>query len=460
MKANGVVQAHQNELRVPPQNIEAEQSVLGGIMLDNAVANKIVELLSPEDFYKSAHQKIFASMIALSEKGEPIDVITLNNYLKTKNLLENVGDSAYLTLLSSATPTAANAVYHAKLVRDKALLRRIISASTELAGEAYDETDEVESFLDRAEQAIFQISQEKIKPSFVAVKDIVSSSFKAIEELYHKKEHITGIATGFRDLDELTSGFQPSDLIIIAGRPSMGKTAFCLNVAQNSAIKHGTTVAVFSLEMSKEQLVMRMLCSEARVDASRVRSGYLSESDWPKLTRAAGTLSETSIFIDDTPAISVLELRAKCRRLQAEHDLGLVIIDYLQLMKGRAKIDSREQEISEISRSLKALAKELRIPVVALSQLNRAVEQRPDKRPRLSDLRESGAIEQDADVIGFIYRDEVYKPDTQDKGIAEIIIGKQRNGPIGTVKLAFINQFTRFEDLDDAHYDYIPDDEG
>ncbi len=452
-------QSLHKELLVPPKDIEAEKSVLGGIMLDNFALNKVIEILSPEDFFVSAHQKIYSAILDLNEKGEPVDVITLNNRLKQSKLLENVGDTAYITLLSSCVPTAANVTHYAKIVKEKALLRKVIHAATGLAFEAYEEAEDIDAFLDRAEQVIFDISQGKINPSFFSVRDIIKSSFKTIEELYQKKELITGVATGFEKLDELTSGFQPSDLIIIAGRPSMGKTAFALNVAQNTAIMHKTTVAVFSLEMSKEQLILRMLCSEAQVDAHKLRTGYLSKSDWPKLARAAGSLSEAAIFIDDTAAISVLELRAKCRRLQAEHGLGLIIVDYLQLMRGRGKgrSDSREQEISEISRSLKALAKELKVPVVALSQLNRSLEQRPNKRPRLSDLRESGAIEQDADVIGFIYRDEVYDSKSKDQGIAEFIIGKQRNGPIDTVRLAFINKYTKFENLDDAHYEYEPD---
>lgn len=459
MKKKAAVPPQYNELRVPPQNIEAEQSILAGIMLDNSVLNSVVEALAPDDFYKSAHQKIYAAMLDLNEKGDPIDIITLNNHLKRKNILENVGDTAYITFLASFSPTAANVMHYTKIVKEKALLRNVVSAATLLASEAYEEAEEVDTFLDHAEQVIFEISQQKVNPSFYPIKDIIKSSYKTIEHLFEKKQLITGVATGYKDLDKMTSGFQTSDLIIVAGRPSMGKTAFALNLARNAAVEHDTIVAVFSLEMSKEQLVMRMLCSEASVDASRVRSGFLEKSDWPKLTRAAGALSEASIFIDDTPAITVLELRAKCRRLKAEHNLGLIVVDYLQLMKGRGRIDSREQEISEISRSLKALAKELHIPVVALSQLNRALEQRPDKRPRLSDLRESGAIEQDADVICFIYRDEVYNPDSKDKGIAELIIGKQRNGPIGKIRLAFLNRYTRFDDLDEMHYEYVSSDE-
>jgi replicative DNA helicase len=459
MKKKGAVQEQHNELRVPPQNVEAEQSVLGGALLDNTVLNNVVELLAPEDFYKSAHQKIYSAMLELSEKGDPIDTITLNNYLKLKNELENVGDTSYIAFLSSSVPTAANVEYYAKIVREKALLRKVISLATSLSSEAYNEAEDIDSFLDHVEQSVYAISNDKIRPSFYSMKDLIKSSFKTIEELYHKKQLITGIHSGFSDLDEITSGFQPSDLIIIAARPSMGKTALALNIAQKSAIEHGSHVVVFSLEMSKEQLVTRMLCTEAEVDMQRVRSGYFSESEWPKLTRAAGTLNEAPIYIDDTPAITVLELRAKCRRLKAEDKLDMVIVDYLQLMQGRGRTDSREQEISMISRSLKALAKELHVPVIALSQLNRALEQRENKRPRLSDLRESGAIEQDADVIGFIYRDEVYKKDSKDDGVAELIVGKQRNGPTGTVRLAFRKQYTKFADLDESHEDYGFDDD-
>jgi replicative DNA helicase len=353
-------------------------------------------------------------------------------------------------------PTAANITYYARIVKEKAILRRLIATATEIVSRGYENEGDVEDLLDQAEKNIFQITESQIKPSFFRIKSILKESFKTIEKLYESQEIVTGVPSGFTDIDKLTSGFQPSDLIIIAGRPSMGKTAFCLNIAQHVAIGKNVPVALFSLEMSKEQLVLRMLCSEARVDAHRVRGGFLGETDWPKLTRAAGTLSEAPIFIDDTPALSVLEMRAKTRRIMAEHTLGLVIVDYLQLMRGRGYssrgrggMESREQEISDISRSLKALAKELHIPVIALSQLNRRVEERENKRPPLADLRESGAIEQDADVIAFIYRDEVYdrSEDNQHKGIAEVIIGKQRNGPVGDVKLAFVDKYASFENL-------------
>jgi len=445
--------------KVPPQNIEAEQAVLGAILIENNALYKAIELLGVNDFYKEAHRRIFLAMLELSEKNEAIDLVTLTEYLRKKNDLEIVGGATYLSFLSNAVPTAANIRYHSRIVREKALLRNLISTATEIITRGYEDSQDVEELLDYAENAIFSISEKKIRPSFIAVKDIIPNSFETIERLSERKELVTGISTGFHNLDALTSGFQPSDLIIVAGRPSMGKTAFCLCIAQHVGIKLKRPVAIFSLEMAKEQLVMRMLCSEAKVDSHKLRSGFLSRTDWPKLTTAAERLSEAPIFIDDTPGISVLEMKAKARRLKAEHDLGLVIVDYLQLMgsrgdRRRGGADTREQEISEISRSLKGLAKELSVPVIALSQLNRAVESRHDKRPMLADLRESGAIEQDADVILFIFREEVYKPTEENRGIAEIIIGKQRNGPVGTVELAFIDKYTRFENLDKIHAEY------
>jgi replicative DNA helicase len=432
--------------KVPPQNTEAEQSVLGGILMENEALNRVVEILNCEDFYREAHRKIFKSMIALSEKNEPSDLITLTNQLKYEDLLEEVGGASYLASLIDSVPTAANIEYYARIVKEKAILRKMIQAATEIVTQSYEDRGDVDGFVDDAERLIFQISEHRVKPSFYTIKDIMKESFKTIEKLYEKKELITGIPSGFKDLDRKTAGFQASDLIIVAGRPGMGKTAFCLNVAQYAAIEVKVPVAVFSLEMSKEQLALRMLCSEAEVEGQRLRSGFLSESDWPKLTLAAGNLSEAPLFIDDTPAITNLEIRAKARRLKAEHGLGLVVIDYLQLMKAR-RAERREQEISEISRSLKALAKELAIPVIAISQLSRKTEDRPNRRPQLADLRESGAIEQDADVIIFIYREEFYKQDTPNKGVAELIIGKQRNGPTGKLNLAFIDKFTAFRPL-------------
>jgi len=442
--------------KIPPQNIEAEQCVLGGVLLENEAINTVLETLIADDFYRESHRKICLSMIALFEKNEPIDLITLTDMLKNKNQLDDVGGSAYLASLVDGIPTAANISYYAKIVKEKAILRGLINAATEIVARGYEDGGDVTDLLDQAERNIFRISESQFKPSFYDIKSILKESFKTIEKLYESKEIVTGVPTGFDEIDKLTSGFQPAELVIIAGRPSMGKTAFSLNVAQYGAIKKNIPVAVFSLEMSKEQLVLRMLCSEAKVDAHRLRGGFLGEADWPKLTRAAGVLSDAPIFIDDTPALSVLEMRAKSRRLMVEHKLGFVIVDYLQLMRGRglsnrgrASGETREQEISEITRSLKALAKELNIPVIALSQLNRRVEDRQDRRPQLADLRESGAIEQDADLIAFIYRDEIYNKsdDNPNKGIAEIIIGKQRNGPVGEVKLAFLDKYTTFENL-------------
>lgn len=441
--------------KLPPQNIEAEQSILGGILIENEALNTVVEFLEDGDFYREAHQKIFNCMIALSERNEPLDLITITNELKKKKELEEVGGASYLAGLVESVPTAANIAYYAKIVKEKSILRKLISTATEIVTQSFQEGKDLEDFLDEAEQAIFRISEHRVKPAFYPIKEIVKESFKVIEQLYEKKELITGVPSGFKDLDRKTAGFQNADLIIVAGRPSMGKTAFCLNVAQHAAITAKVPTAVFSLEMSKEQLAIRLLCAEGRVDSARLRSGFLSESDWPKLTMAAGALSDAPIFIDDTPAISVLELRAKARRLKADRGLALIVVDYLQLMRGRSGVERREQEISEISRSLKALAKELNIPVIAISQLSRKAEDRPGRKPQLSDLRESGAIEQDADVILFIYRDEVYNPDSDHKGTAEVIIGKQRNGPTGKIDLSFLSEFTTFKDLFRGDYDEI-----
>ncbi len=435
--------------KLPPQNIEAEQSVLGGILIENKAINRVMEILTEDDFYREAHRKIYSAIINLSERDEPADLITLTNELKRMNQLESVGGASYIASLIDSVPTAANIEYYARIVKEKSILRKLIQTSTEIITQCYEEQGDVEAFLDEAERAIFEISERRIKPSFYPIREIVKSSFKTIERLYEKKELVTGVPSGFKELDQKTAGFQPSDLIIVAGRPSMGKTAFCLNLAQYAAIEKRIPVAIFSLEMSKEQLVLRMLCSEAMVEGTRLRTGFLHESDWPKLTLAAGNLSDAPIFIDDTPALSILELRAKARRLNAEHGLGMIIIDYLQLMRGRSKAESRQQEISEISRSLKALAKELNIPVIAVSQLSRKTEERTGNRPQLSDLRESGAIEQDADLILFLYRDEVYNrsEDNPNRGKAEVIIGKQRNGPTGKIELAYLDKFTTFKDL-------------
>jgi replicative DNA helicase len=454
-----------NLRKVPPQNLDAESSVLGGILLENEAVNQVLELLRPEDFYRESHRKVFRAIVELSDRSEPVDLITLSDFLKSRGELEAVGGTAYLASLADFVPTAANISHYARIVREKSILRSLISTATEIATRGYEEQGNVEEFLDSAEKVIFDISEKKIKASFVAVGDMIKDTLKTVEKLYERKEMVTGVPTGYNDLDRLTAGLQPAELIIVAGRPGMGKTAFALNIAANAAFT-GAGVAVFSLEMAKEQLVLRMLCSEARVDSSKVRSGYLGERDFPQLAKAAGRLHEAPIYIDDTPAISVLELRAKTRRLVRDRSkkIGLIIVDYLQLMRGMGTASNREQEISEISRSLKALAKELSVPVIALSQLNRRVEDRSDRRPMMSDLRESGAIEQDSDVIIFIYRDEVYnKSDESKKGLAEIIVAKQRNGPIDTVTLTFLNEYTRFENYterDELEYSYDEAEEG
>jgi replicative DNA helicase len=435
--------------RLPPQNIEAEQCVLGGILIEDGAILKVADTLSPKDFYREAHGIIYGAMLDLFGRSEPQDIVTVNNLLKSKGQLDAVGGASYVAELTEVVPVASNIEYYAKIVRDKAVLRRLIQASSDIATLCYEEPGEVDQIIESAESTIFEISQEKIRRAFYPLNGILKDSIKKVETLYENKNLITGVSSGFDELDHLTAGFQPSDLIIIAGRPSMGKTALALNIAQRASIDNNVTVAIFSLEMSREQLALRMLCSEARVNAQNVRTGFLGEHDWPVLINAAGHLSEASIFIDDTPAASVLEMRAKARRLKSEHGLGLVIVDYLQLMRGRGQSERREQEISEISRSLKAMAKELNVPVIALSQLNRKVEDRPHKKPQMADLRESGAIEQDADVIIFIYRDEVYNPDEDNpnRGKAELNVAKQRNGPTGTVQLAFLSKYSTFANL-------------
>ena len=434
---------------MPPQNIEAEQSVLGTILLADHSLSSVLEILESNDFYKESHKLIFEAMILLFENNEPQDIITVSNLLKDQNNLEKAGGVAYLATLTSIVPVTANLFHYAKIIRQKAVLRNLITVNTDIASRCYEEQGDIDTLVDEAEQAIFEIARSKSDKSFTPLKRIIPGAFETVEQLYKRKEMITGVPTGFTELDKMTAGLQPSDLIILAGRPSMGKTAFAMNIAQNAALLDKTGVAIFSLEMSKEQLAMRLLCSAGHIDSQRVRTGKLHNEDWPKLTRAVGMLTEAPMYIDDTPAISVLEMRAKVRRLAAQYPLGMIIVDYLQLMRGRNSTENRTQEISEISRSLKAMAKELKVPVIALSQLNRSLESRTDKRPMMSDLRESGAIEQDADVICFIYRDEVYNKaeDNPNIGISEIIIGKQRNGPTGTVKLTFIKEFTMFENL-------------
>ena len=439
--------------KVPPQNIEAEQAVLGSILLKAETFGSVLEILKPHDFYKAGHKLIFEVMVDLFEKNDPQDVLTVSNLLRDKNKLDDVGGSTYLATLTSIVPVTANISSYAKIIREKSILRRLIEVNSDIAARCYEEQNDIDTLVDEAEQAIFDIAGKKGGQSFVPIKSIVPDAFATVEQLYKRKEMITGVPTGYLDIDKMTAGLQPSDLIIIAARPSMGKTSLAMNIAQHASLIEKTGVAVFSLEMSKEQLVMRLLSSAGRIDSQRIRTGKLLNDDWPKLTRAVGMLSEAPIFIDDTPAISVLEMRAKVRRLAAQHDIGLIIVDYLQLMQGRGRIENRTQEISEISRSLKALAKEHNVPVIALSQLNRGLEGRTDKRPMMSDLRESGAIEQDADVICFIYRDEVYNKseDNPDIGIAEVIIGKQRNGPTGSVRLTFIKEFTMFENM--SHFE-------
>lgn len=434
---------------IPPQSLEAEESLLSAILIENDTLLDIIEILSPEDFYRSAHQKIFSAAIDLFAKNEPVDLVTLTNKLRESGHLEAIGGATYLAALVDEVPMAANAQHYAKIVHDKACLRRLIEKANDITKQCFEDRGNVDEILDFAESAIFEISENKIKPAFYPLSKIIEENIDTLEERQGNKSLITGIATGFNDLDSLTSGLQKSDLIILAGRPSMGKTAFALNIARNVAADTHTPVAVFSLEMAKEQLSMRMLCSEARIDSGRLRSGFFSKDDWYKLTNAAGLLAEAPIFIDDSPDISAMDIRAKSRRLKMDKDIGLIIIDYLQLMKTRGTAERRDLEISEISRSLKILAKELDLPVVALSQLNRKLEERSDKRPLLSDLRESGALEQDADVVAFIYRDEVYHRDENNpnRGTAEILLKKQRNGPTGEVKLKFFDSYTRFENL-------------
>lgn len=442
--------------KVPPQNIEAEQSVLGAILIDNNALTAALELLNEdgEDFYKDSHRRIFIAMRDLFERSEPIDLITVSDHLKRKDNLEIVGGPQYLAALVSFVPTSANIRYHAKIVREKAMLRNLLRSVTDIANNVYQNQLDTEELIDYAEKSIFDISDKRINVAFVKMTHLIKDSFQMIEQLYDRKEAITGVPTGFKELDELTTGLQKGELIIVGGRPGMGKTAFSLNIAQHVGINLKEPVAIFSLEMAKEQLALRMLCSEAMVDSHKIRKGFIRKEDWHKLTNAAGNLAESPIFIDDSSALSVLEMRAKARRLKAEHGLSMIIVDYLQLMRGRGHHERREQEISEISRSLKALAKELSLPVIALSQLNRSVETRGGlKKPTLADLRESGAIEQDADVIIFLYREESPEFEYQDaKGKAIVDVAKQRNGPTETVKLTFLSNCTRFVERTDREF--------
>ncbi|TCK18945.1 primary replicative DNA helicase [Thiogranum longum] len=436
--------------KVPPHSVQAEQSLLGGLLLDNRAWDQIADILTDADFYRREHRLIFSAIGALIERGDPCDVITLSEWLEANSQLDDVGGLAYLGTLAKDTPSAANIRAYANIVRDNSVLRQLADVGTEIANSAYfTEGRDTPSLLDNAEKLVFRITDQGTTrgSGFHNIKDLLTRAVDRIDTLFHQDNPLTGVSTGFNEVDEMTAGLQSSDLVIVAGRPSMGKTTFAMNIAEHAAIRDNVPVAVFSMEMPGEQLAMRLMSSLGRIDQTKVRTGKLDDDDWPRLTSAVSILSKAPLFIDDTPALSPTELRARARRLKREHNLGLIVIDYLQLMQVPGNKENRTGEISEISRSLKALAKELEVPVIALSQLNRSLEQRPNKRPVMSDLRESGAIEQDADVIMFIYRDEVYDDDSPDKGTAEIIIGKQRNGPIGIRRLTFLGQHTRFENF-------------
>ncbi|WP_347548224.1 replicative DNA helicase [Pseudalkalibacillus hwajinpoensis] len=437
--------------RTPPQNIEAEQAVIGAVFLEIDALTTATELLQPEDFYRAAHQKIFSVMIELSEKGEPVDLVTVTSELQDRKLLEEIGGVSYLSDLANSVPTAANVEYYSKIVEEKSILRRLIRAATDIASDGYAKENEIENLLSEAEKSIMEVSQRKNTGAFISIKDVLVTAYDNIELLQNSTGDITGIPTGFSELDRMTAGFQRNDLIIVAARPSVGKTAFALNIAQNVATKTDENVAIFSLEMGAEQLVMRMLCAEGNIDAQRLRTGGLTGDDWQKLTMAMGSLSNAGIYIDDTPGIRVGDIRAKCRRLKQEKGLGMILIDYMQLIRGDGSIENRQQEVSEISRSLKGIARELEVPLISLSQLSRGVESRQDKRPMMSDIRESGSIEQDADIVAFLYRDDYYDKESENKNIIEIIIAKQRNGPVGTVELAFVKEYNKFVNLERRH---------
>jgi replicative DNA helicase len=435
--------------RTLPHNLEAERSVLGAILIHNDAFNSAAEVLSPRDFFRDAHRRIFEKMVQLSERGNAIDFITLKEALSRSGDLDEVGGPAYIAALVDGLPHATNIEYYARIVREKATLRNLIFSANKILANAYEAEQEPNQILDEAEQSIFAIAEDRVRAGFVSMRTLAHASFETIERAHERKQLITGVPSGFADLDELTAGFQPGDLVIVAARPSVGKTALALNVAQHVGTKTGRTVGIFSLEMSKEQLFLRMLTSEARIDSHRLRTGFLVESDWGRLSHALGTLSEAKIYIDDTPGIGALEMRAKSRRLAAEHGLDLLVIDYIQLMQGRGRFENRTLELASISRSLKGLAKELNVPVLVISQLSRAPEARSDHRPLLSDLRESGALEQDADVVVLLFRPDQY-PDVkpEDENIAELNVAKQRNGPTGLVRLAFLKQETRFGNLE------------
>lgn len=433
--------------KLPPHDDAAELYVLGACLHGTDPFAKALEAIQLEDFYKVRHQNVFSAMETLFEKGDAIDALTVADQLRKMQNFDDIGGMEFLSSLETLVPTPYAVTHHAKIIREKKILRDLIQAGTEIIEESYDGGADADLVLDQSEKLVFSIAEKRFKRHFFKLSDIIKGSFAQIEKMFDKPGIVTGLETGFTELDQMTSGLQPSDLIIIAGRPSMGKTSFALDIARFAALKRQVPVAIFSLEMSKEQLAMRMMCSEARVSSVKLRTGFLASEDWPNLTAAAGLLSEAPIFIDDSAQLSSLDIRARARRLMAEHSIGLIIVDYLQLMSSRSKTESRQLEISEISRGLKNLAKELNVPVLALSQLSRALEARQDKKPLLSDLRESGSIEQDADVVAFIYRDEVYNENSEDAGKAEILIRKQRNGPIGDIKLAFLKEFTRFENL-------------
>lgn len=432
--------------RTPPQNIEAEQAVLGAVFLDREALIRASEIIKPEDFYRTTHQRIYQVMMELFEDDQPVDLVTVTTELNNRKWLEEIGGVSYLSDLANSVPTAANIGYYANNVEEKSILRRLIKAATQIASSGYAGEDVVADVLSQAEKSILDIAGRRTSDGFIPIKDVLLETYERIELLHNSNSDLTGIPSGYRDLDKMTSGFQASDLIILAARPSVGKTAFALNVAQNVAARAGETVAIFSLEMSAPQLVQRMLCAEGNIDANRMRTGSFQESDWEKLTMAISTLSKAPIYIDDSPGITVSQIRSKCRRLKAEQGLGVILIDYLQLIHGSGR-ENRQQEISAISRTLKGIARELNCTVIALSQLSRAVEQRQDKRPMLSDLRESGSIEQDADIVAFLYRDDYYDQETENKNVIEILIAKQRNGPVGKVELAFLKEYNKFVNL-------------
>jgi replicative DNA helicase len=433
--------------KIPPQNLEAEMAVLGSMLIDEGAISEAIESLDADSFYKTSHKKIFEAILELYNANKAVDLITLTDELKRKSALEEIGGVSFLTELVNVVPTAANINHYVNIVKEKSILRTLINNATKIVSTCFESDGDVYQVVDNAEKLIFDVSDRKPGSSYLQLKEIVKDTIESIDKLYQKKAHVTGIPTGFVDFDIKTSGLQRSDFIVVAGRPSMGKSAFAIGIAEHAGVVEKIPVAIFSVEMSKEQLVQRMLCAHAKVDAHKVRTGYLAASDWPRLTAAAGKLSEAPIFIDDSPAISVIELRAKARRLKMHHDIQLIILDYMQLMRGDTRAENRQQEISEISRSLKALARELNVPLLAISQLSRAVESRVDHRPQLSDLRESGAIEQDADVVALILREEYYNPNPENQGTAEVIIAKQRNGPVGSLKLTFIKEYTRFENI-------------